>query len=391
MNVMHVSLKIPNLNSIHKSLKENPKGFMNTPEVLDRATMKVLVECDMISLYFIKQISSEFEVICENIVTQKEYLENTYIEALDSESVGKYSKLRDAVCTLLSTRDSVYKDGYVDNPSDFNIILPISAFKYKVRAVIKNDAIHKIFSDTIEMVLTGKTDAMGNFIIPNEINPDDTSAICAYRFHRYISNHVSKFIRNSKCELYDIMQREYLSIANMEGIVPDVKIAGIYGTECDIKFFNTTPEKLRENMKNSKKSGSAKITLCVHSTFKDMFSIACQNGVDIVALGDLNSFIKGGIDIIKLNPIMDNYKIRMAKSIADITTSIQELLLHKSPLVYNMAYMAIFNGQMITYVIDVDSTCQLKDEFNPEFGKKIISTLEKAKGIYNSLESFKID
>ena len=88
---------------------------------------------------------------------------------------------------------------------------------------------------------------------------------------------------------------------------------------------------------------------------------------------------------------MDNYKIRMAKSIADITTSIQELLLHKSPLVYNMAYMAIFNGQMITYVIDVDSTCQLKDEFNPEFGKKIISTLEKAKGIYNSLESFKID
>ena len=247
--------------------------------------------------YFIKQISSEFEVICENIVTQKEYLENTYIEALDAESVGKYSKLRDAVCALLSTRDSVYKDGYVDNPSDFNIILPISAFKYKVRAVIKNDAIHKIFSDTIEMVLTGKTDAMGNFIIPNEINPDDTSAICAYRFHKYISNHVSKFIRNSKCELYDIMQREYLSIANMEGIVPDVKIAGIYGTECDIKFFNTTPEKLRENMKNSKKSGSAKITLCVHSTFKDMFSIACHNGVDIVALGDLNSFLKGGIDI----------------------------------------------------------------------------------------------
>lgn len=391
MEVSYISLKIPNLKSIHKSLKKNPRGFMNTPEVLDRARMEVFVTCDMISLYFIKQISSEFEVICEDIVTQKEYLDNTKIDAINSESADDYSKLRNAVCALLSTRDSIYKDGYVDNPKNFDIILPISAFKYKVRAVINNNAIHDIFANTIEMVLTGKTDVMGNFILPNEIDPEDTSAICAFRFCRYISNQVSKFIRNSKCELNDIMKSEYLSVAKMSGINPDVKIAGIYNAECDIKFFNTTPEQLREDMKNSKKNGNAKVTLCIHSTFKDMFSIACQNGIDIVAVGDLDSFIKGGIDVTKLDPIMDNYNIRMTKSIADITSSIPELFKHKSPFIFNMAYMSIFNGQMINYVIDVDISCQLKNEFNPDLGKKIDDSLKKAKGIYNSLEELKVN
>lgn len=391
MEVSYISLKIPNLKSIHKSLKKNPRGFMNTPEVLDRARMEVFVTCDMISLYFIKQISSEFEVICEGIVTQKEYLDNTKFDAIDAESADNYSKLRNAVCALLSTRDSIYKDGYVDNPKDFDIILPTSAFKYKVRAVIDNKAIHGIFADTIEMVLTGKTDTMGNFILPDGINPEDTSAICAFRFCRYISHQVSKFIRNSKCELNDIMKSEYLSVAKMTGIDPDVKIAGIYNAECDIKFFNTTPEQLREDMKNSKKKGDAKVTLCVHSTFKDMFSIACQNGVDIVAVGDLDSFIKGGIDITKLDPVMDNYNIRMTKSIADITSSIPELFKHKSPFIFNMAYMSIFNGQMINYVIDADMFCHLKNEFNPELGKKIDDSLKKAKGIYNSLEELKIN
>ena len=390
MNIMHISIKIPNLKSIHKSLKSNPKGFMNTPEVLDRATMEVFVECDMISLYFIKQISSEFNIICEDIVTQREYLDNTNIEAIDKESADKYSKLRGAVCALLSTRDSIYKDGYVDNPKDFDIILPISAYKYNVRAVIKNDAVHKIFDDAVEMIITGNSDKLGNFIIPDEINPDDIAAICAYRFNQFISRQTTRFIRNSRCELSDIMSTEYLSIANMKGIIPDVKIAGIYNAECDIKFFNTTPEKLRDDMKNSKKSGPAKITLCAHSTFKDMFSLACQNGVNIVAIGNLDSFIKGGIDISKLDPIMDNYNIRVAKSIADITSSIPELLRHKSPIIYKISYMSIFNGQMINYVIDVDSDCQLKNEFNPEFGKKITDALERAKSIYNSLEEFKL-
>lgn len=358
MNIQKISINIPNLESIYKSLKKNPKGFFSIPEALDRVSMTITADCDMISMYFIKEISTKFNLIKEVVMTQNEVMKEFEVGPLKS-SIKEYNSLMNAICTLISTRDSVYMDGYAENPTNFDIIMPILTLRYTVTATISNEAIHKIFGDRIESIICGKNDAMGNFIVPDELSKDDIEAICAWRFNHFISGKVTMFILNQRNEFSDIMDNDYFNVMKQENILkPAVSIAGIYGSSCNINFFNTTPEKLNAEIKESKKTCDIKTTLCVHSTFKDMCMLACQPGVRIVSVGNTQDFLKGGIDLNKLNEYTNNYKTRISKSVSELVTAIPKLLtlpqsMPKRVAARNIAYMSIFNGQMINSVLDV--------------------------------------
>lgn len=354
MNISKINLNEAYFKTVYDILKENPRGFSNIPDVFNQMKITVFLDCDMASLYFIKHISSNIQILSEMICTPNDY------------SSMKINAITDSIDALIKVRNSVYEDGYVSKPQVFDNILPCSAYSYSVAATLSVEGIKSIFHNDVECALSMENDNMGNFIIPDTFDIESIEAICAYRLNNYVNIMVDKFIHDSPSCLNDMISKKYFSIMKKDtDLTRKIYLAEIYGSNCDINFFNVSPDELQQSLSEAHSSNDLTVTLCLRTSFKEFCTLICMDGVKLVGVDDRIKFINGGTDVSEFGEILASYSARMTEPVSRIKLNIPKLISSKSKADYRFGFMCLFNSQRINYVIDIPikSIDQFEDYF----------------------------